>query len=80
VKLLPSPRPLSTQIRPPWASTIPKTMLNPNPAPPEPLVRTIPANVTDHFNYSIGTREAAFPTGSASIDSGEMSKIVQASG
>ena len=53
---------------------------SPAPFALKPLVSVIPANATDHFNYSIGTPEAAFPRGSASIDSGDMSKIVQASG
>ncbi len=33
LKVLPSPRLLFTQIRPPWASTIPMAMLNPSPLP-----------------------------------------------
>jgi hypothetical protein len=53
---------------------------SPSPFALKPLVSTIPDNATDHFTYAIGTPESAFPQGSATIESGEMSKIVQTSG
>ncbi len=52
---------------------------SPAPFALKPLVSVIPVNATDHVNYLIGAPDAVFPTGSTTIDSGELSKTVQAS-
>ena len=52
---------------------------SPAPFALKPLLGAIPEYATDHFNYSIGTA-AVFPQGTATIDSGELSKMIEANG
>ena len=63
---MPGP-PLSAQMRPPWASTIPLQMARPRPDPAMPLPRSSPS-IRENFRNRCGRRSADTPMPSSATE------------